>query len=121
MEQRVLSETLNSEDPAVVLRALNALHRLAEQVDVRGVRLARRNGWSWEQIGDALGVSRQSIHVKYGKQVQRCPKPPGRDVPIAPPRRRFSELCGGNDHRILPRLDHRNSPGVDRSDGLIWS
>jgi integrase/recombinase XerD len=32
-----------------------------------------------------------------------------------------SRRSGGNDHRILPRLDHRNSPGVDRSDGLIWS
>ena len=31
------------------------------------VELARRHGWSWEQIGDALGVSRQSVHAKYGK------------------------------------------------------
>jgi len=27
-------------------------------------------GWSWEQIGDALGVSRQSIHAKYGRREQ---------------------------------------------------
>jgi biotin operon repressor len=31
------------------------------------VALARQQGWSWEQIGDALGVSRQSVHAKYGK------------------------------------------------------
>ena len=29
------------------------------------VALAREQGWTWEQIGDALGVSRQSIHIKY--------------------------------------------------------
>jgi Homeodomain-like domain len=70
MEERGLSATLASDDPAVVLRAVNALHRLAEQVEARGVRLARESGWSWEQIGDALGVSRQSVHVKYGKETR---------------------------------------------------
>jgi hypothetical protein len=62
-----LSERLRSDDPAVGLRAVGALHRLAEQVEARYVALARERGWSWEQIGDALGVSRQSVHAKYGK------------------------------------------------------
>jgi hypothetical protein len=58
---------ISSDDPAVGLRAVGALHRLAEQVEAAHVRLARDQGWSWEQIGDALGVSRQSVHAKYGK------------------------------------------------------
>jgi hypothetical protein len=33
------------------------------------VRLAREQGWSWEQIDDALGMSRQSVHSKYGTVV----------------------------------------------------
>jgi hypothetical protein len=70
VEQGELTATLRSEDPAVGLRAVGALHRLAEQIEARSVRLARRCGWSWEQIGDALGVSRQSIHAKYGKREQ---------------------------------------------------
>jgi hypothetical protein len=68
MERRELAAALESDDPAVGLRAVGALHRLAEQVEARSVRLARERGWSWEQIGDALGVSRQSIHAKYGKR-----------------------------------------------------
>jgi hypothetical protein len=59
---------LGSDDPAVGLRAVGALLRLAEQVEARNVHLARRRGWSWEQIGDALGMSRQSVHVKYAKR-----------------------------------------------------
>jgi hypothetical protein len=59
---------IRSDDPAVGLRAAGALHRLAEQVEASHVRLARERGWSWEQIGDALGVSRQSVHAKYGKR-----------------------------------------------------
>ena len=58
---------LRSTDPAVGLRAVGALRRLAEQVEATHVDLARTQGWSWEQIGDALGVSRQSVHTKYGK------------------------------------------------------
>lgn len=55
-------------DPAVGLRAAGALRRLAEHVEAAHVAEARRSGWSWEQIGDALGITRQSVHAKYGKQ-----------------------------------------------------
>jgi hypothetical protein len=62
-----LSERIGSLDPAVTLRAVGALHRLAEQVEAASVARAREQGWTWEQIGDALGMSRQSVHAKYGK------------------------------------------------------
>ena len=62
-----LNAGLASDDPAVGLRAVGALRRLAEQVEATNVKLARERGWSWEQIGDALGVSRQSAHKKYGR------------------------------------------------------
>jgi hypothetical protein len=67
MEADEIMTGMRSDDPAVGLRAVGALHRLAEQVEAIHVRLARERGWSWEQIGDALGVSRQSVHAKYGK------------------------------------------------------
>jgi hypothetical protein len=67
MEAAELAERIRSNDPAVGLRAVGALHRLAEQVEATSVAFARERGWSWEQIGDALGVSRQSLHTKYGR------------------------------------------------------
>jgi hypothetical protein len=48
MEQRRLTAALNSDDPAVALRAVGALDRLAEQIEARSVHLARQRGWSWE-------------------------------------------------------------------------
>lgn len=69
MESSDLTARLGSDDPAVGLRAVGALHRLAERVEASSVQLARDRGWSWEQIGDALGVSRQSLHAKYGRRV----------------------------------------------------
>jgi hypothetical protein len=62
-----LAERIRTEDPAVGLRAVGALHKLAEEVEATSVTLAREHGWTWEQIGDALGMSRQSVHAKYGK------------------------------------------------------
>jgi hypothetical protein len=58
-----------SENPAVGLRAALALRRLAERVEANQVAVARRQGWSWQQIGDALGVTRQSVHTKHGKEL----------------------------------------------------
>ncbi len=63
-----LSLNLASDDPAIGLRASLALHRLAERVEANHVRAAREQGWSWQQIGDALGVTRQSVHAKYHKE-----------------------------------------------------
>jgi hypothetical protein len=63
-----LGVNLSSDDPAIGLRASLALHRLAERVEANHVAAARGKGWSWQQIGDALGVTRQSVHTKYNKE-----------------------------------------------------
>lgn len=63
-----LSVGLSSDDPAVGLRASLALRRLAERVEAHQVAAARDKGWSWQQIGDALGITRQSVHTKYNKE-----------------------------------------------------
>jgi predicted transcriptional regulator len=57
----------SSEDPAVGLRAVVALRRLADRLEVIQVTAARRAGWTWQQIGDALGITRQAVHKKYGR------------------------------------------------------
>jgi hypothetical protein len=67
MDIETLSSALASDDPALGLRASLALHRLAERVESNHVASARQRGWSWQQIGDALGVTRQSVHTKYAK------------------------------------------------------
>lgn len=53
-------------DPSVGLRAVQALRRLAERVEAEQVARARHQGWSWQQIADGLGMTRQSVHAKYG-------------------------------------------------------
>ena len=55
----------SASDPAVGLRAVLALRRLAERLEAIQVANARRQGWSWQEIADALGVTRQGVHKKH--------------------------------------------------------
>lgn len=58
-------EQLAARDPEVGLRAVVALHRLAERMETIQVRNARQQGWSWARIADALGVTKQAAHQKH--------------------------------------------------------
>jgi len=68
MNAEDIASAIASDDPSLGLRASLALHRLAERVEADHVAAARAQGWSWQQIGDALGVTRQSVHTKYNKE-----------------------------------------------------
>lgn len=54
-------------DPAQGLQAVVILRRFTDRLEQIHVISARRDGWTWQQIGDALGVSRQAVHKRYGR------------------------------------------------------
>jgi len=60
-----LASDAASDDPAVGLRAVGAMRRLADRLEGLHVRRARSLGWSWQEIADALGVTRQTVHKKH--------------------------------------------------------
>jgi hypothetical protein len=60
-----LAERAAGRDPADGLQAVGALRRLLERLEVLQVTAARRAGWSWQQIADALGVTKQTVHRKH--------------------------------------------------------
>jgi transposase len=51
--------------PADGLAAVVALRELADRLEDAQVELALREGWSWPQIAQALGVTRQAVHKKH--------------------------------------------------------
>ncbi|WP_448630171.1 RNA polymerase subunit sigma-70 [Cellulomonas soli] len=57
------------DDPAEGLRAVRALRQLADRLETQHVEHARARGWSWQQVAEALGVTRQAVHKRYGKKV----------------------------------------------------
>ncbi len=68
MDTRSALAGVESADPAVGLRAVAALRQLTERLEALHVARARRSGWTWQAIGEALGVSRQAVHKKHGRR-----------------------------------------------------
>jgi hypothetical protein len=60
-----LARAAGDADPRVGLRAVAALRKLLEQLEALQVRNARDAAWSWQEIADELGVSRQAVHKKH--------------------------------------------------------
>jgi len=57
------------DDPADALAAVGALRRLADRVEDGGVARALADGWSWGQVAEALGVTRQAVHKKHARRL----------------------------------------------------
>ncbi len=63
-----LASAADSSDPSTGLRAVAALRRLLEQLEALQVDNARKHGWSWQEIAEILGVSRQAVHKKHARR-----------------------------------------------------
>ncbi|WP_406236816.1 hypothetical protein [Nocardia sp. NBC_01009] len=59
----------STQGPADALASVAALRRLADQVEDAAVEQAMREGWSWPQVAEALGVTRQAVHKKHAKRL----------------------------------------------------
>jgi hypothetical protein len=51
--------------PADGLAAAMALREMADLLEDVSVEEAIRAGWSWSQVAEALGVTRQAVHKKH--------------------------------------------------------
>ena len=66
----------DTSDPSAGLRAIASLRALTERLELAQVEAGLLLGMSWQNIADALGVSRQAVHKKYAKKVdQSIPVP----------------------------------------------
>jgi transcriptional regulator with GAF, ATPase, and Fis domain len=57
-------------DPAAAIAAVIALRRLADQLERQAVERAIDAGWSWAQVAQALGVTRQAAHKKHARRLR---------------------------------------------------
>lgn len=66
---QIASVAADTSDPKVGLRAVTTLRVLADTLELRQVEAALRAGMTWQDIADALGVTRQAVHKKHSKRV----------------------------------------------------
>ena len=60
-------------NPEEALAAVVALRHLAEQLERKAVREAIAQGWSWSQVAQALGVTKQAAHKRHAASIQKSP------------------------------------------------
>jgi hypothetical protein len=58
------------DDPEAALAAVVALRRLAGRLEADAVTEAIGQGWTWAQVGEALGISAQAAHKKFAPEVR---------------------------------------------------
>ena len=59
----------DASDPEAALASVVALRRLADQLELAAVQAAVTQGWTWQQIAEALSVSPQAVHKKLAHRV----------------------------------------------------
>lgn len=73
---QIAGAAADTRDPRTGLRAIASLRSLTERLELAQVEAGLRAGMSWQEIAEALGVSRQAVHKKYAKRID-----PTIDVP----------------------------------------
>ena len=68
--QSAPTDLAHPEDPADGLAAVVALRRLADRMEDAQVERALRDGWTWAQVAEALGVTRQAVHKKHARRLR---------------------------------------------------
>lgn len=58
-------------EPAAAMAAATALRRLADRLEREAVDRAVARGWSWAQVAQALGITRQAAHKRHADRIRR--------------------------------------------------
>ncbi|MGJ7442175.1 RNA polymerase subunit sigma-70 [Aquipuribacter sp. MA13-6] len=59
------------DDPEAAFAAVIALRRVAARLEAESVAHAVTSGWTWAEIGQALGISAQAVHKRFAAQLRQ--------------------------------------------------
>lgn len=58
--------------PGEALAAVVALRVMADRLEIRAVQAALKQGWSWSEVAEALGVTKQAAHRRLSAVVSEA-------------------------------------------------
>ncbi len=70
MSKKTRTQVGGPEDPREGLESVVALRRMLEALEAAQVENAVVAGWSWAQIAEVLGVSKQAVHKKHSRRIR---------------------------------------------------
>ncbi len=69
-----------AESPVPALRAIAAIRQRLDEIEPEAIEQARANGCTWEDLAEALGVTRQAIHQRHRNRLRTGGSPRGRQA-----------------------------------------
>ncbi len=57
-------------DTEAALAAVVAMRRGADRLELAAVQCAISRGWTWSEVAQALGVTKQAVHKRYAKRLE---------------------------------------------------
>lgn len=67
----LLNQLPSADNPEDALAAVVALRLMADKLERNAVQQAVEQGWSWAQIAESLGVSRQAAHKRHSPHISK--------------------------------------------------
>jgi hypothetical protein len=65
-----LGERIAAEDADDLVYLVQLRDLVDEQLTAAAVRMNVKHGWTWQAIGDALGITRQAAQQRFGRRAQ---------------------------------------------------
>jgi transcriptional regulator with GAF, ATPase, and Fis domain len=59
------------DEPADALAAVVALRLMADRLERKTVKRAMELGWTWAQVAEALGITRQAAHKRHARFIKK--------------------------------------------------
>jgi len=57
-------------EPDLAFAVAISLRKEADKIERQAVKNALKEGWSWSQIAQALGISKQAAHKRHARHVK---------------------------------------------------
>jgi len=66
-----LNSLPSPDEPADALAAVVALRLMADRLERKAVKKALEQGWTWAQIAESLGITRQAAHKRHANFIAK--------------------------------------------------
>ena len=68
---RHINSLPSPDDPDEALAAVVALRLMANKLERKAVKKAIDSGWTWSEVAEALGVTKQAAHKRHANFISK--------------------------------------------------
>lgn len=67
ISRKAMRRATNPRVPGLALAAIQELRGTLDELEMEAIETARRQGATWEDVAELLGISRQALHARLAQ------------------------------------------------------